>query len=60
MNGHIISSLCLPEARIKVYNIKIIYEYSSNMIKNYVQALRVMPRAHFQSLRDMPGDTDCL
>ena len=24
------------------------------MIQNYVQALRVMPRAHFQSLREMP------
>ena len=24
------------------------------MIKNYVQALRVMPRAHFKSLHEMP------
>ena len=24
------------------------------MIKNYVQALHVMPRAHFQSLTELP------
>ena len=54
MNGYKIYSISIQQAGIRLYNIKIIHELSSNMMENHALALRKMPRAHFQSLCEMP------
>ena len=52
MNGHKIYSLSMQQARIKLYIIKIIHDnHQTNMIEKLSS---VMPRAHFQSLHEMP------